>query len=109
MSLPEIKLCDVFGKKDSNNEDSFVAHIIFKDDVYTLFKNNTNLLNQELIKIQNKVYELTGEYDMVPKIFKIRTEFPHAKSGKRDINKIMSETEGFIEINGLEKPKVKKY
>ena len=109
MSLPEIKLCDVFGKKDSNDEDCFVAHIIFKDEVYIKIKDNINLVKEKLGKIQNKVYELTGNYDMVPRIFKIRTEFPHAKSGKRDINKIKNEKDGFIEINSLEKPKIKTY
>ena len=35
---------------------------------------------------------------MVPTIFKVRKEFPSAKSGKRDILKIQAETDGFVEF-----------
>ena len=32
-------------------------------------------------------------------VFKIRKDFPYAKSGKRDIQKLQSETDGFIYLN----------
>ena len=35
---------------------------------------------------------------MVPNVFKVRDAFPYAKSGKRDIGKMMNEAEGFVEL-----------
>ena len=36
---------------------------------------------------------------MVPKIFKIWKEFPYAKSGKRDIQKMKRETSDFVYVD----------
>lgn len=88
-----IAMCDVIPKKDNNNCDQLVAHIILDESIEQ--SNNENILKE----IQNKIYEVTQNINMIPSIFKIRKEFPYAKSGKRDINKIKSETDGFIYVD----------
>ena len=55
--------------------------------------------NNILKEIQNKIYEVTGNINTVPHVFKFRKEFPYAKSGKRDTLKMMNETDEFIEID----------
>ena len=109
MTIPEIKLCDVFGKIDSNGKNAIVAHIILTDDIYIRIKDNEELVKEEFIKIQNKIYETTQDIFMIPTIFKLRTNFPYAKSGKRDIQQLRNETEGFYElpIHKKQKQKVK--
>ena len=44
---------------------------------------------------------------MVPCRFKIRNSFPYAKSGKRDVEKMKQEKDGFIVIDKLKKDKQK--
>lgn len=107
MTMPQIKLCDVFGKIDSNGNEAIVAHIIFKDEVYNRIKDDKDLIKKEFIKIQNTIYELTERFDMVPTIFKLRTQFPYAKSGKRDVQKLKNETDGFYELFSLNNQKQK--
>ena len=65
-------------------------------------KLDKNLLEQVLFDIQNDIYNKFKDLDMVPKIFKIRDDFPYAKSGKRDVAKIKSETDNFIYLDNDE-------
>ena len=95
-SFEEVKMCDVLDKKDENGNVQLAAHIIFNNEV------DEKTMNNELIKIQEKIYDVTKDIDMVPSIFKVRTSFPYAKSGKRDTLKIKSETDGFIYLNKFE-------
>lgn len=88
-----VKLCDVLSKKDSNDNEQLVAHIILDDGV------DENNYLEILQKIQNIIYTETNNANMVPSIFKIRKEFPYAKSGKRDIQKMQNETDGFIHLD----------
>lgn len=95
MEIKEIKMCDVLNK-EFNGENQLVAHIIFDEQFYINLANSSEELNNELTKIQEYIYNLTENEDMVPFIFKIRESFPYAKSGKRDIKKINQEETGFI-------------
>ena len=93
-SQVEIKTCDVIANKNGD----MVAHIIFDDEV--LEKINFNdLSNGILEKYQRLIFEQCGDIDMVPKFFKIRKEFPYAKSGKRDILKMKEETDDMIYVS----------
>ena len=102
MNLPEIKMCDVLSKENSN---MLAVHLIFVDDFK--FENNEQL-NDELIMIQNLIYENIKDPDFVPYVFKIRDSFPYAKSGKRDVNFMKNETDGFIEIQKYKSDDIKK-
>ena len=63
-------------------------------------KENNISYNIDLLKnIQNEIFKQTGNTDMIPNIFKIRDEFPCAKSGKRDILAMKNEQDGFIEVD----------
>ena len=92
-NIAGIKLCDVLSNKTEDGYDQLVAHIILDDGVNN--QNNMVILS----KIQEKIYELTNNINMVPKIFKIWKEFPYAKSGKRDIQKMKRETSDFVYVD----------
>ena len=86
-----IKLCDVLHRNIQGKQE-LVVHLILEDNLentnhYDFFK-----------KIQDIVYKETHNLNMVPNVFKVRNEFPYAKSGKRDIGKMMNENEGFEEL-----------
>lgn len=84
-----IKLCDVLPFENDN----MAVHIIFEE----------NIEKSEYINfihlIQQSIFEQTKKINLVPETFKIRTEFPHAKSGKRDIKSMQEETEGFFTVS----------
>lgn len=86
-----VKLCDVL-HRIVNGKQELVAHLILEDNL-----ENTN--HYDIFrKIQDTVYQETHNLNMVPNVFKVRNEFPYAKSGKRDTGKMMNETEGFEEL-----------
>ena len=58
-------------------------------------------LEEQLHDIQLYIYERTANKNMVPCRFKIRESFPYAKSGKRDVEKIKQEKDGFVIINKI--------
>ena len=66
-----------------------VAHLIL---------NNESIENilEKIIEIQTYIYEKSKNINMVPEYFKIREEFPYAKSGKRDIKSLTNEDDGFL-------------
>lgn len=84
-----IKLCDVLPFEN----DKMAVHIIFEE----------NIEKSEYINfihlIQQSIFEQTKKINLVPETFKIRTEFPHAKSGKRDIKSMQEEKEGFFTVS----------
>lgn len=90
----EIKTCDVI----ANNNDDMVAHIIFDDDYVHKFS-SFDSLNEILQNYQRIIFEHFSDIDMVPELFKIREEFPYAKSGKRDILKMKDEVKDIIYID----------
>ncbi len=94
-NIPGIKLCDVLAKKDSSGNDNLVAHIILDNNIICDSEDKGIFLE----KIQSVILDTTKNINMVPFIFKIRKDFPYAKSGKRDIQKLQSETDGFIYLN----------
>lgn len=96
MSFDEVKLCDVLEKKFEDGEGPLVVHIIFEDNFYKEALNSNDLILNKIESIRKAIYSEFKDVDMVPNVFKIRTEFPYAKSGKRDMQKLQSETEGFI-------------
>jgi long-chain acyl-CoA synthetase len=106
IALPEIKMCDCLSKSDGESS-ALALHIVFDDNFDKDIADNQAKLYEELQKIQNLIYENTNDEDMVPEIFKIRHSFPYAKSGKRNIQELKKETDGFINLN-WQKPKVKK-
>lgn len=92
MKNSNIKLCDVLV-----NNGLLSVHIVLNDDSKLL--TNKELLLGELKKIQQDIFEDLQDVDFVPYSFKIRTSFPYAKSGKRDMNALKSETDDFIIID----------
>lgn len=102
---PGIKICDVLEKKDDFGQNQLSVHIIFENDLKLAIELNPNRLNDILLGIQLAVYEEFKDLSMVPKIFKIRESFPYAKSGKRDMKQIKSETDGFLWLDNDEQIK----
>ncbi len=97
MELDEIKMCDVL-EFDNNGTKELAAHIIFTDKVQKEVEENPEYLEEKLFEIKQYIYERTNNEKMVPYRFKIRSSFPYAKSGKRDVSKIKEEKDGFILI-----------
>lgn len=84
----DIKLCDVI-----MNNNLLTVHIVFNESF-----DKTNL-NDKIKKLQQDIYGVIQDEELVPYSFKIRDSFPYAKSGKRDINSMKEETDGFIITN----------
>ena len=101
-SYEGIKICDVLEKVDESGTSQLAAHIIFDDKLGMELQGDSNKLNNLLFDLQVKIYDEFKDLDMVPKIFKIRNDFPYAKSGKRDMAKIKSEKDGFMYLNNDE-------
>ena len=104
--------------KDSNvklvevqtNNNLLTCHVVFTDEFMKICNEET--ITQELKNIQDLIYEDIQDADFVPSQFKVRENFPYAKSGKRDINEIKNETDGFIEVGEYQKSNkelIKKY
>jgi len=86
-----VKLCDVI-----MNNNLLTAHIVFIEGFLTTLDENG--LENELRNIQQLIYEEIQDEDLVPFSFKIRSSFPYAKSGKRDVLSMKKETDDFIII-----------
>ena len=100
MELPEIKMCDVL-EFDNNGIKELAVHIIFTEELQKHMEINKIHLEEQLHDIQLYIYERTANKNMVPCRFKIRESFPYAKSGKRDVEKIKQEKDGFVIINKI--------
>lgn len=98
-NIKGVKLCDVLNKVNENNNQSLVLHLILEEE-------NTDIENL-IHNIQNEILEKTDNINMVPNFFKIWNEFPHAKSGKRDTQKMKNETSNLMCFE-LEKQKILK-
>ena len=92
--LKEISNCDVI-QMNNGIENEMVVHIIFNDNI----KYSEEELKEEFRKIQKLIYDVTQNIDMVPDYFKVRENFPYKPSGKRDIEKIKAEKEGFVFVD----------
>lgn len=92
--MPEIKMCDVI-----ENNNKLAVHMILEDSIKSEMESNLDKALDLIEKIQIEVYEKSNDQYMVPELFKIRTEFPYAKSGKRNVDLMKSETEGFLELS----------
>lgn len=95
LSFDEVKMCDVLEKKIDDKE-LLTLHIVLSDKTKNKINNGQESINDLLLDIQKGIYDETGDVDMVPYTFKIRNDFPYAKSGKRDMEKLRSEDDGFI-------------
>jgi len=93
--------CEVFSNKDNNENEYLCAHI-------TLEQNNEE--NEEILKrIQRIIFNELNDIDFVPKLFKIRDNFPIAINTKKDFNLLKKEKNyTFIEPNHLMQSKTKK-
>ena len=106
--LSDIKICDCIGKTNDDGSQDLGFHIVFTDDSKQIYADVDKLMSR-LIDIQKIIYNRYGKLEMVPKYFKIRTDFPYKPSGKRDIEKLGQEQEGFIYIDNsylIEKGKI---
>ena len=93
-----IQSCDVF--KDDRGV--LVAHIILKNT-------DEEVNKYELIRqLQDAIYADSRDTDYVPCKFKFRKSFPIMNFSKKDVNGMKKETEGFIEVEKYQIPKVKK-
>lgn len=95
-----VKLCDVI-----MNNGLLTAHIVFIDGIKETLDEES--LARELKQIQQLIYDELEDEELVPFSFKIRDDFPYAKSGKRDVLSMKKETNGFIVIDKY-KAKVKR-
>lgn len=106
MELDSIKICDVL-EYDNDGTKELSVHIIFNEEYQKMVEENEDLLKAQLCDIQKYIYDKTNNENMVPCRFKIRNSFPYAKSGKRDVEKMKQEKDGFIVIDKLKKDKQK--
>ena len=98
MEIEGIKMCDVL-EFDDNGTEKLAVHIIFNEELQDSLEADKDYLEEQLHKIQQYIFEKTGNENMVPFIFKIRKSFPYAKSGKRDVARIKQEKDGFINLD----------
>lgn len=96
MQDKNVKLCDVL-----INNNLLTAHLVFNESFAKDM--NTEKLNSELVYLQELIYEKLQNEKLVPYSFKVRENFPAAKSGKRDIKALKEETTDFIIIDKYKK------
>ena len=93
-----IKDCDVVARTNGENQELF-AHIIYVDEI----ANNKDFnIEENLKEIQERIYHYYDDVNMVPNLFKIRTEFPCAMSGKRDVRAMQQDNDNVIFLNSKE-------
>jgi len=98
-NLRDIKNCDCIGKPNENGGFDLGLHLIFADNVKENYINDHEKLTSRLCEIQKLIYENYKDIDYVPEYFKIRDSFPYKPSGKRDVEALGKETEGFIYVD----------
>lgn len=94
-ALEDIQICDCIGKKNEDGTSDLGVHIIFKDTAKEKY-HDPELLYSKLMEIQQSIFKKYNDIKMVPKYFKVRESFPYKPSGKRDIESLSQETDGFI-------------
>lgn len=97
--LYDIKNCDCIGKPGDNGNRQLAIHIVFTDEYKTIYEHNQDLLIKRINEIQQLLYNKYNDMDYVPIYYKIREDFPYKPSGKRDIEKLAQETDGFITVD----------
>lgn len=75
---------------DLNGKMVLVSHIVLRND-----EKNKNAV---LTRIDQRLKDNLSN-DMVPNFYKIRTSMPVHNNGKRDVDALMAETEGFIKVD----------
>ena len=107
--LKEIKNCDCIGRTNDEGTQDLALHLIFADNVKEQFVDD--VLIDKIRNYQRILFEKYGDINMVPCYFKVRDDFPYKPSGKRDIEALGQEKDGFIYVNNaylLEDVKIKK-
>ena len=107
--LKDIKICDCIKKMD-NGKNELGFHIVFEDKEKEKYEDPETLMNK-LSEIQEIIFNKYNDIRMVPKYFKIRDSFPYKPSGKRDIEALSNEKEGFVYVDSsylLEPKKIKR-
>ncbi len=95
----DIKMYDCLSTIRDGVENGFALHIIFEDKYKKEYIDDPEKLYTRLREIQEKVFKKCNDIDMVPSEFKIRDEFPFKQFGKRDLEAMKRETEGFIHVD----------
>lgn len=95
----DIKMCDCIGRPNENGSKDLGVHLIFTDEYSSIYNNNKEKLMDRLYELQKIIYEKYSNFDMVPEFFKVRSSFPYKPSGKRDIESLGNETDGFIYLD----------
>ena len=97
--LEDIKNCDCIGRPNEVGGRDIALHLIFTDKYAHIYQENIELFESRIAEIQKLIYEKYKDIDYVPTYFKIREDFPYKPSGKRDIEELAGETEGFIKFD----------
>lgn len=98
MELDYINMCDVI-EIEFDGHKELAVHLIFKDSFKENLDEDKKYLNERLYEIQKHIYYMSLNENMTPYIFKVRETFPYAKSGKRDVQKLRAEKDGFTVIS----------
>lgn len=108
--LPDIKNCDCIPRTNDDGTTDLGLHIIFTDETKEEYY-DPEVLMKRLVEIQRLLFKKYGDIKMVPKYFRIRDNFPYKPSGKRDIEALSKEKEGFIYVDStylIEDEKIKR-
>lgn len=89
---PDIKVCDCIARKNDSGGEDLAVHIVFDST-----RNVSSVdLGNKIMQLQQNIWDEYHDIDMVPEYFKIRDDFPYKPSGKRDIESLGNEVEGFL-------------
>ena len=94
----DIKICDCIGKPNEDGTKDLGVHKIFGDEYLNLYKNEDKLC-ERCKELQTIIFNKYNNIDMVPEYFKVRESFPYKPSGKRDIESLGNETDGFMFVD----------
>ena len=97
-TLYDVKNCDCIGKLNDDGSHDLALHIVFTDVTKDIYSNEEQLISR-LREVQKLLYDKYNNINIVPQYFKVRDSFPYKPSGKRDVEALMKESEGYIYID----------
>lgn len=97
LTSDKVKLCEV--QTHPNDENKLVAHIVWENEVNSLFERSPEKQMEYFKDIQELTMRIMNMPEAVPYSFCVRDSFPSAHSGKRDIQYIKGNIEGIIDTS----------
>lgn len=85
--------------RKNGTEEKMVVHIVFSETGKQKQESDPKYTEQMLKRLQKMVLDVKDDADWMPEIFKVRKDFPMHTNGKRNLEKVRNETDGFTHLS----------